>query len=270
MLFDQIGNWSEIKLEIIRKYAAAYSTILSKQRGLHHVYIDAFAGPGVHIAKSTGKFVRGSPLNALNLKPPFLTYYLIDIEEDKISALRSHVGGRADVHLLAGDCNDILLETVFPQVQYQDFRRGLCLLDPYGLHLDWTVIAKAGGMGSIEIFLNFPVADMNRNVLWAHPERVDPSDMARMSRFWGDQSWKDIAYSTESTLFGDSVEVKTGTNKTIAQAFRDRLRTAGEFRYVADPLPMKNSKGAIVYYLFFASQNQTGHSIVRDIFRKHR
>jgi hypothetical protein len=48
MLFDQIGNWSEINLEIIRKYAAAYSTILSKQRGLHHVYIDAFAGPGVH------------------------------------------------------------------------------------------------------------------------------------------------------------------------------------------------------------------------------
>jgi len=61
MLFDQIGNWSEIKLEIIRKYAAAYSTILSKQRGLHHVYIDAFAGPGVHIAKSTGTFVPGSP-----------------------------------------------------------------------------------------------------------------------------------------------------------------------------------------------------------------
>ena len=67
MLFDQIGNWSEVKLEIIKKYAAAYSTILSKQRGLHHVYIDAFAGPGVHVAKATGKFVPGSPLNALNL-----------------------------------------------------------------------------------------------------------------------------------------------------------------------------------------------------------
>jgi three-Cys-motif partner protein len=233
MLFDQIGNWSEIKLEIIRKYASAYSTILSKQRGLH-------------------------------------PYYLIDIEEDKISALRSHVGTRPDVYLLAGDCNDILLETVFPQVQYQDFRRGLCLLDRYGLHLDWSVIAKAGAMGSIEIFLNFPVADMNRNVLWAHPERADPSDVARMTRSWGDQSWKDIAYSTEPTLFGDSVEVKTGTNKIIAQAFRDRLRTVGAFRHVADPLPMKNSKVAIVYYLFFASQNQTGHSIVRDIFKKHR
>ena len=89
MRFDEIGNWSEIKLEIIRKYAAAYSTILSHQRGLHHVYIDAFAGPGVHIAKSTGNFVPGSPLNALNLQPPFRTYYLIDIEQDKIASLRS-------------------------------------------------------------------------------------------------------------------------------------------------------------------------------------
>jgi three-Cys-motif partner protein len=45
--FDEIGYWSEVKLEIVRKYAAAYSTILSKQpliRG--HLYIDAFAGAG--------------------------------------------------------------------------------------------------------------------------------------------------------------------------------------------------------------------------------
>ena len=27
--------------------AAAYSTILTRQRGLHHVYVDAFAGAGV-------------------------------------------------------------------------------------------------------------------------------------------------------------------------------------------------------------------------------
>ncbi len=29
--YDEIGSWSEIKLEIVRKYAAAYSTIMTKQ-----------------------------------------------------------------------------------------------------------------------------------------------------------------------------------------------------------------------------------------------
>ena len=35
------------KLEIVRKYAAAHSTILSNQKWQHYVYIDAFAGLGV-------------------------------------------------------------------------------------------------------------------------------------------------------------------------------------------------------------------------------
>ena len=43
--FDEIGYWSEIKLEIVRDYAAAYSTILTK-KNLPHVYVDAFAGAG--------------------------------------------------------------------------------------------------------------------------------------------------------------------------------------------------------------------------------
>jgi len=33
---------------------------------------------------------------------------------------------------------------------------------------------------------------------------------------------------------------------------------------------MRNTKGAIVYYLYFASQNQTGAKIARDIFSKYR
>jgi len=37
--FDTIGYWSEIKLDIIREYAGAYSKILSAQRlTLYHIY----------------------------------------------------------------------------------------------------------------------------------------------------------------------------------------------------------------------------------------
>jgi len=51
--FDEIGYWSELKLEIIKEYAGAYSTILSAQTKprLYHVYVDAFAGAGIHISK---------------------------------------------------------------------------------------------------------------------------------------------------------------------------------------------------------------------------
>ena len=72
--FDEIGYWSEVKLDIIREYAAAYSRILNAQNGLSHIYIDGFAGAGVHRRKETGDFVPGSPLNALNVDPPFKEY----------------------------------------------------------------------------------------------------------------------------------------------------------------------------------------------------
>ena len=51
--FDTIGVWSQLKLEIVRQYAQAYSTILAKQPRLTHVYIDAFAGAGLHRLKRT-------------------------------------------------------------------------------------------------------------------------------------------------------------------------------------------------------------------------
>jgi three-Cys-motif partner protein len=59
------------------------------------------------------------------------------------------------------------------------------------------------------------------------------------------------------------------SNDVIAQAYRDRLRSVAGFAYVPEPIPMRNTKGAIVYYLFFASPNKTGAKIVGDIFKKY-
>jgi len=98
------------------------------------------------------------------------------------------------VHILHGDCNEILPNEIFPRVRYENFRRGLCLLDPYGLHLNWQVIETAGKMGTIDIFLNFPIMDINRNALWRYPDCVPESGIKRMTAFWGDESWRDVAY----------------------------------------------------------------------------
>lgn len=184
--FDEIGYWSEIKLEIVRKYAGAYSTILSSQSRprFEHLYIDAFSGAGIHLSKTSGDFVPGSPLNALHIQPPFHEYHFIDLNPRKAAHLRDLIGERSDVHIYEGDCNDILLGKVFPRVKYEDYCRALCLLDPYGLHLNWEVISLAGRMGTIDMFLNFPVADINRNVLWRNPEGVAEDDIQRMNAFY--------------------------------------------------------------------------------------
>lgn len=269
MKYDEIHYWSEVKLDIIKEYAGAYSRILNAQKkpSLYHVYIDAFAGAGMHLSKATGDFVKGSPLNALLIEPPFREYHLIDLDSAKIDSLRKISAEYSNVTIHEGDCNKLLLEKVFPRVRYKDYKRALCLLDPYGLHLNWEVMHTAGQMQSIEIFLNFPVADMNRNVLWGNPEKVDQQQAARLTAFWGDESWRDAAYSKTGNLFG--WEEKTN-NESVAEAFRNRLKKVAGFAYVPEPLPMRNKKGAVVYYLFFASQKPVAADIVKDIFKKYQ
>jgi len=267
--FDEIGSWSEIKLDIIRDYAAAYSRIISAQHNpsFHHLYIDAFAGAGLNVSRSTGDYVPGSPLNALLISPPFKEYHLIDINCAKVDSLRSLTSSYSNVHVHEGDCNQILLRDVFPKSKFEDYRRALCLLDPYGLHLNWEVILTAGQMRSVDIFLNFPVEDINRNVLWKNPDNVNQKQSERMTAFWGDDSWRQIAYDTTGNLFGFPLKQP---NSIIAEAFRERLKKVAGFGYVPEPLPMCNSVNAVVYYLFFASHQPVAANIVRDIFKKYR
>jgi three-Cys-motif partner protein len=265
--FDEIGYWSELKLEIIEKYARAYSTILSKN-GLHHSYIDGFAGAGTHISKGSGDQIPGSPRKALGINPPFVHYYFIDLNGDKTQHLRGLAEGRSDVTIFQGDCNEILLDKVFPHCQWNQYRRALCVLDPYGLHLNWEVIFAAGQSKSIDMILNFPIMDMNRNAVWRNPEKVSPKHIQRMNKFWGDESWRKVAYAQEETLFGP--DPKKVTNDEFAAAFRLRLQQVAGFQSVPEPIPMKTESNATIYYLFFASQKPVAANIMSDIFNKYR
>lgn len=265
--FDEVGYWSEIKLDIVKQYAVAYSKIMVGSGRFRHCYIDAFSGAGKHVRKKTGEMILGSPLNALEVTPPFSAYWFIDLDAGKIDYLKAAVGPRTDVEILSGDCNEVLLSVFFPRVTYASFSRALCLIDPYGLHLDWRVLKAAGASRTIEIFLNFPVADMNRNVLWRNPQLVAADHIERMNRFWGDESWRQAAYDTSGDLFGNPHKTD---NDSIAEAFRQRLEKVAGFKYVPLPIPMRNSQGATVYYLFFASENKTGARIVTWLFDKYR
>jgi len=271
--FDEIGRWSEVKLDIVREYAVPYSRIMTSQ-GFHHLYIDAFAGAGVHVSKATGEYVAGSPLNALLVEPPFRECHFIDLNHGRAELLRTLASEALadrpegpEVFVSEGDCNEVLLRVVLPRAKYEDRRRALCLVDPYGLDLDWEVLRRAGEMRSVDLFLNFPIMDMNRNALWRNPEGVDEADLGRMTRFWGDESWRQAAYRETLTLFGPEDE-KAG-NDVVAEAFRQRLRDVAGFACVPRPIPMRNRKKAVVYYLYFASQAKLGEKIAGYLFDKY-
>jgi len=271
--YDEIGIWSEVKLAIVRDYASAYTRIMRSQQreipGLCWIYVDAYAGPGYHLSKTTGDVVEGSPLIALNTNPPFNEYHFIDTDPERAKLLRGYAGDRKDVFTYSEDCNQVLLKKVFPRAQFKDYGRALCLLDPCNIDLTWEVIEAAGKSGSIEIFMNFMIMDINRNVLRKNPDKNVASKVAQMTRLWSDDSWLDAGYDQVETLFDYAVPVKV-SNERFAEAFRERLRKKAGFRFVPKPMPMKTRTNSVIYYLYFASQKESGMDIVNDIFNKYR
>ena len=270
--YDEIGIWSEVKLAIIKEYASAYATIMESHRrqrirSLRWIYIDAYAGPGYHLSKATGELVEGSPLIALNTDPPFHEYHFVDTDSRRAKRLRELAGERDDVFIYSEDCNNVLLQEVFPRARYEKYQRALCLLDPYNINLTWQVIEAAGKARSIEIFMNLMIMDINRNAMRRNPDKSIQSKVDQLTRLWGDESWKEAGYATDRNLFSEPEKV---SNEEFAEAFRQRLETNAGFKYVPAPMPMKTRSNSTIYYLYFASQKPAAAHIVDYIFDKYR
>jgi three-Cys-motif partner protein len=270
--YDEIGIWSEVKLAIIEEYASAYATIMEASRrdripSLRWIYIDAYAGPGYHVSRTSGELVEGSPRIALNTSPPFHEYHFIDTEPRRAEQLRELAGPRTDVFIYNEDCNKVLLRDVFPRARYEHYRRALCLLDPYNINLTWEVIEAAGKARSVEIFMNLMIMDINRNAARRDPEKSIPSKMDQLTLLWGDESWKQAMYATDKNLFSEPEKV---SNEEFAEKFRQRLEKKAGFKYVPPPMPMKTKSNSTIYYLYFASQKPVAAHIVNNIFAKYR
>jgi three-Cys-motif partner protein len=113
--------------------------------------------------------------------------------------------------------------------------------------------------------------DMNRNAIWRNPNQVPPEGIERMTRFWGDESWKKIAYAEnpQGDFFVTS-DLEKQPNDAVVASFRDRLNKVAGFQFVPKPLPIRNSNNAVIYYLFFASPKPVAEKIIEGIFAKYR
>lgn len=273
---EAIGVWSEIKLQIIREYAATYTTILKEQSWCRsYVYIDAFAGGGEFVSKEDQeRLIPGSPMNALNVPNKFTEYHFIDIEQSKIERLKELTAERPEaksIHFHVGDANLLLRKKIIPQFPYSSFKRALCILDPYGVDIEWATIASLAPIKTMDIFINFPLMDINRNAALKKLETADPQQGVRLTKIWGDDSWKELAYIEQGQLFSAPVLIKKiRGNETLKQGFRERLKQKAGFSCVPEPILMRNTAGGPLYFLFFASQKQVAQNIAQQIFEKYR
>ncbi len=269
---DEIGPWSEAKLELLGKYLDAYTKIMKGQAwcssGYH--YIDAFAGSGKPRARDEERYVDGSPRVALTIAHPFSSYTFIEKSAwrvQRLTDLQREFPDR-EIRVREGDCNQIITAEIVPKIRFELFNRGLIFLDPFGMEVEWATMQHIAETRALEVFVNFPVMALNRTVLPNDPNRITEAQQERMNRFWGSPDWRPEIYPEVQTLFGSEPmkELPTSANR-LGRLYMKRLQQI--FPFVTEPLSMTNSRNAPLYCLIFAGHKKSGTSIVQNIFERY-
>jgi three-Cys-motif partner protein len=279
------GDWTNEKLERVRKYLSAYTTIMSRQP-FRFAYIDAFAGTGYRtIKKEEGheelpfpdldSFLDGSARIALQVEPRFTRYIFVEQSKSRFAELQKlreeFPNIQNDIILVNNDANSYLQDLC---LNYSwKTNRAVLFLDPFGLEVNWDTIIAVANTKAIDLWYLFPLG-VAVNRMLTKSGQISAVWRERLNRLFGDEGWYDVFYRTIKTpgLFGEEEMIqKIGDFSLISQYFVRRLKTV--FAEVADnPLPLLNSHNNPLYLLCFASGNPKGSKtaikIAQDILRR--
>lgn len=284
------GDWTEEKLERIRKYLPAYVHVL-KDKGLEYAYIDAFAGTGYReikdiedqgeqsqlllfpelVEQETQKFIDGSARIALQTKPRFKEYIFIEKDPNKIPDLMKlkteFTEISDDISIVNEDANSYLQTLCSKGKDYWKKHRAVLFLDPFGMQIPWETIKAIAKTEAIDLWYLFPLG-VAVNRLLTKDGNIKESLRRRLDEIFGTTDWFDAFYtkkgqhSQQLSLFEDSTQnsiqiEKTANYESISQYFVKRLEE--EFEEVAkNPLILRNSRNSPLYLLCFASANPKG------------
>ena len=271
------GDWTDEKLERVRKYLHAYAKILKKQNNLRYAYIDAFAGTGYRdirpgsdqeaelfetLAGDESKRLKeGSAILALQCEIPFHKYIFIEKNRNNLQQLKNRVSDQFpekmnSVDFCHADANEIIQDLCR---KGWNRRRAMLFLDPYGMQVKWKTLEMIAKTQAIDMWLLFPWG-VAVNRMLPRDGQLNKEWMQKLDEFFGDEQWRNAFYNykVEETLFGtDEIAIKQAQLSSIKDYFNDRLKCI--FPHVADnPLPLYNSRNNPLYILFFAAANPKG------------
>jgi three-Cys-motif partner protein len=170
------GNWTEKKLEILRKYLESYNTAL-KNQPFKRIYIDAFAGTGYRQKRShpydkysffgdeSEKFLKGSAKLALEVNPSFHKYIFIETDGEKITELEKLRSQHPEkkIEIIQNDANEFI-QNYCGQENWVN-NRAVLFLDPFATEVEWPTIEAVAKTKSIDVWILFPLMAVKVRVL---------------------------------------------------------------------------------------------------------
>lgn len=265
------GQWTEVKLSILRDYLNFYTTAL-KNQPFDLIYIDAFAGTGEREQKIEAapllneeeeiRIKSGSVRIALETTPPFASYHFIEKKPSHVKRLEEIKYDDAYKHLTAkiyqGDANEKLKEIIAQQFQQRN-KRAVLFLDPYGLSVEWDVLKAISATKRIDVWFLFSLSGLYRNASLEF-EKIEDYKKERLNCIFGSNEWQDIFYTSQyqpvqGDLFGAPQPNKLNRTATVPELENYVLqRLSSLFHYVEKPVALPRT-GSQLFSLFLCVSN---------------
>ena len=271
------GEWTRLKLDILREYLNAYTTALKKLFSL--VYIDAFAGNGeVSIQTSDPQLretIDGSAKIAIDITDKqFDRIVLVEQNAgncEALNLLKAQTLGR-DIWVENKDSNSYLQELLKNTASWSGWR-GTVFLDPYGTQVDWATIEAIAQSRFLDAWILLPVSATARMLPNERtPDQVSPSWAAHLTRMLGDEDWRSV-YVAQGNFFGEDAAMRPSGIRAVSGLYRDRLRRLFGSRYLDETMTLGNSRNSPMFEFVFCVGSPTERAIAlakkiaRDVLR---
>lgn len=271
------GIWTKRKLDMLRAYLNAYTTAL-KNTPFNLLYIDAFAGTGMVELKSKDsldaqKFIEGSAQIAANIgDKPFDK--LIFIEQSrkrckKLEALKGEISHR-NMEIQNADANVYLKKFCGQWSASHSGWRGVLLLDPFATQVEWKTVQAIADTNALDTWILFPVFGLSRMLPRNRmPQDVDEKWAAKLTRVFGDESWKNFYHpNPQQSLIPreeESAYVRHPGVKLIRDAYKQKLSGAFGDRLLDVTCQFPNSKNSLLFEFIFCVGNKAGIGLAHNI-----
>lgn len=278
---NTVGPWAKEKLDALREYLEFYTKVLKNQghwlKGT--IFVDAFAGPGKARVRTKGtsaaadvslfgevepptdpeaiEFLKGSPRVALDIQNPFTRYVFIERDPARAAELRAlanEYGTRRKVSVREGDAGEELRSILESGLDWSKYR-AVVFLDPFGMHIPWSVIEALGRTKAIEVLVNFPLGMAIQRFLVRSGE-IPEGWRETLDSFFGSRDWWQHAYEDSEDLFGPKTLKLKDSGIRLLEWYRGRLKDA--FGYVSPGRLIRNTRGGHLYYLVWAGPHRKG------------
>ena len=246
---------TKAKHEILKSYLGAWFPILASVYP-RIVYVDGFAGPGVYKGGEDG-----SPIIALKVASNHtllsrfrneLVFLFIEPDERRVSQLKQQL---KNINLPSNfkvrvecdsfeNCINRVLDSI--SEQEKQLAPSFFFIDPFGpTGFPMELIKKICGQNRSEVLINFSYQSMNQWFL------QDPSKHKGLNLLFGNDKWQKAL----------TIEDPKQKEEFLRIAYQNALEELG---WRVRPFCMINKHNQTQYYLFFATKNPRGMSVMKN------